>query len=68
MQKPKISKRIIIINSPSKNKNQVTFGGKFDPGLDRVNTWVALSVRTEPFGLVVYILNVGIANPVLRSR
>ena len=36
MQRPNISKRIIII-SPSKRKYQVTFGSNFDPGLDRAN-------------------------------
>lgn len=49
----KISKRIIIISGPNKNKNQVTFGSNFNPGLDRVNTWVALFIRMEQTQLQV---------------
>ena len=52
---------------PSKSKNQVTFGSNFDPGLDRVNTWAALFIRLELFGMFIYILNVGITNPVRSS-
>ena len=39
----------------------------FDPGLDRVNTWAALFIRLEPFAMFIYILNVGITNPVRSS-
>ena len=52
---------------PRKNKNQVTFGSNFDPGLDRVNTWAVLFIRLEPFGVFIYILNVGITSPVRSS-
>ena len=63
MQRPNISKRIIIISRPSKRKTQVTFGSNFDLGLDGANHWVALFIRMEPFGMFFYILNVGITNP-----
>ena len=67
MQRPKISKRIIIVRSPTKNKNQGTFGSNFDPGLDRVNSWAALFIRMEPSDMFIHILNVGITNPVRSS-
>ena len=67
MQRPKISKGIIIVRGPTKNKNQVTFDSNFDPGLGRVNTWAALFIRMEPSGIFIYILNVGIKNPVRSS-
>ena len=50
-QRPKISKLIIVINSPSKSKNQVTFGSNFDSGLDTINTLAALFIRMEPFDM-----------------
>ena len=52
-QRQKISKIIIVISGPNKNKNQITFGSNFDPGLDRVNTWVALFIRIEQTQLEV---------------
>ena len=67
MQRPKISKGIIIVRGPTKNKNQVTFCSNFDPGLDRVNAWAALFIRMGPFGMFIYILNVGITNSVRSS-
>ena len=66
-QRPKISKIIIVISGPTKNKNQVTFGSNFDPGLDRVNTWAALFIRMEPFGMFIYIFSIGITDPVRSS-
>ena len=51
VKRPRISKIIIVINSPSKSKNQVIFGSNFDPGLDTVNTLAALFIRMEPFDM-----------------
>ena len=67
MQRPKISKRIIVISDPSKSKNQVTFGSNFGPGLDRINTLAGLFSRIEPCGVFIYILNMGLTNPVRSS-
>ena len=67
MQRPKTSKIIIIVRGPTKTKNQVTFGSNFDPDLDRVNTWASLFIKRGPFGMFIYILNVGITNLVRSS-
>ena len=53
-QKPKISKRITVTRGQSRSENQVIFGSNFDPGPNRVSTWVTLSKGMEPFDMYMY--------------